>query len=146
VFASKRALPPPKSTVSVEYDKTASNLHFSRQTVSKPQMNLRNFNTQTISGILSEVSDARGQAPEGMRVAPPLVDSVEVAKAGFSSFQTVEFDVAITVESKGKGTPEIQVLAFKINGVGNENSQSQVSRMKFKVPVSLGEVHPHADR
>jgi hypothetical protein len=99
--------------------------------------------TQIIDGVWEAAKRARGR---GLSVNPP-VDSVVVGddslrrhpKTG-SFVQDVEFDIAITITegTERKGVAKMAIWGAGIGAEGKtDSSQSAVSRLRFKVPLTM---------
>lgn len=111
-------------------------------------MNLQDFISQALIEIAAGVKDAQARAP-GVNQRPQHIYTQ--SKTGGSNLilglgknnnpiHMVEFDVAVTssegTETKGGIAVVSGLISLGSQGKSQENSQS-VSRIKFKVPVSL---------
>lgn len=90
-------------------------------------MNLKEFTQKALTEIIEGVEATRSNSSRGLRLAQT------------DDNRTVEFDVAVSVETKSKaeGEAEIKVLAFVGAGgkVGQETTNSTITRIKFGVNV-----------
>lgn len=90
-------------------------------------MNLKEFTKQALTEIINGVEETRTMSSRDLRLT------------GTKENRTVEFDVAVTVETKKKteGETEIKVLAFAAAGghIGQETTNSTITRIKFGVNV-----------
>ena len=112
----------------------------------KPSMSLRQFVSESLSQIVSGVSDAHG---ENRRIAPPVAQRADLAYAihrdgvNTPAAFIVDFDVAVTVSKKSdttaKGGISIHVLEAGADRTTSAE-HSTVSRIKFQVPVTFDEV------
>ena len=103
---------------------------------------LRDFVSMILREIVLGVKDAQPLVEEQGSFLVPRVDSkttrmsLPIAGPGLRIVDYVEFDVALTA-IKGDDT-NLGVTLSVINiGGGTKDEQSTVSRVKFKVPISL---------
>ena len=111
-------------------------------------MELKDFVVQTISSLVDAVDDLQGKyESKGAIVNPPSAQSgSDVLQMGsenytFRRVQNVQFDVAVTVssETSGGGNAGIKVLSVELGGgAETAKSSSQISHVKFEVPIAFG--------
>jgi hypothetical protein len=97
-------------------------------TENRLRMDLQTFVRDSLVQIINGVREA--QAKEG-----ELGDRINPKQGGWK-IQDVEFDVALTVEKKTGGGLKVVAGVFGGEG-GHHREQSEVSRVKFVVPLVL---------
>ena len=106
-------------------------------------MDLKNFVSETIIQIAGGIKEAQ-EANTGAWVCPAIIFGEKgkpIANDDARSnidFQTVMFDVAVTVveSSEKKGEGKMAVLGLSLGGgVGAQQENSAVSHIKFDVPI-----------
>ena len=109
-------------------------------------MELDEFVAKTLEQIIKGVADAQNAVIRraAKAVINPYVGSAVPAdwldEGTGTLVQDVSFDVAVTVSESGKSGAGLQVGAFGIGaqiGGGSDRAHSEVSRIKFVVPVVL---------
>jgi hypothetical protein len=110
-------------------------------------MNLKEFIKETISAIVDATSELQNDFElQDVLINPPTAQSgSEVFQVGSGNYtmrrvQSIEFDVAVTAatETGASGKAGIKVLSMGIGGsVDHASSSEQVSRVKFKIPLTL---------
>lgn len=115
-------------------------------------MNLKEFVAESLVEIVAGVSDAQSRlANSGAHVSPTIKSLFTHSQTGGTNMalgwdneggliQSVDFDVAVTAiegaETKGGIAVVSGVYNLGAKGKSEETSQS-ISRIKFKVPISL---------
>ena len=112
-------------------------------------MDLKEFITETITGIVEATSELQQKYEgKGVIINPPLsLQNPNLYEEGgsshiYRSVETVEFDVAVSVE---KGTDvdakaSMRIFAAEAGAGGKRNTRNEtVNRIKFSVPIAL---HP----
>lgn len=105
-------------------------------------MNIQQFVTVALVEIASGVSDANDELENrkiSSRANPPKDRNDSTVRI---NRHEIEFDIAVTAEQKNgkKGEAGLKVLSVGAQGeMSSEKSQSTVSRIKFKIPLSLPE-------
>ncbi len=105
-------------------------------------MNIQQFVTVALVEIGSGVSDANAELQNrnvNSRANPPRDKNSSTYRA---NIHEIEFDIAVTAEQKSgkKGEGGLKVLSVGAQGeASSEKSHSTVSRIKFKIPMSLPE-------
>lgn len=102
-------------------------------------MDLKDFVSETLKQVILGVKDA--QASEGGENVNAENAGVPSGKNIFSAgtygtFTLVEFDVAISAESSGKGGANLKVFGVGFEGVG-EHKGGTANRISFAIPVRL---------
>ena len=94
-------------------------------------MKVREFVKETIIEIIQGVNDANDH----------LIETKQPGRAEpASTLEPVTFDIAVTVESEnqGEGKGNLSVVGIGFGGkVQSTASEATVSRVQFKVPLSL---------
>lgn len=115
-------------------------------------MNLKEFVAESLVEIVAGISDAQSRiADTGAQISPEINKLFVKSKTGGTNMalgwdknggliQIVDFDVAVTAiegtETKGGIGVVAGIFALGAQGKSEESSQS-ISRIKFKVPISL---------
>jgi hypothetical protein len=115
-------------------------------------MNLKEFVSESLVEIVAGISDAQSRLAEsGAKVSPKIRTIFSKSQTGGSEMalgwdinggliQVVDFDVAVTAiegtETKGGIGVVAGIFSLGSHGKSEESSQS-ISRIKFKVPISL---------
>ncbi len=102
-------------------------------------MDLKDF----VSASLQQISDGvrQAQAIEGGENINAENAGIPAGKNVFSSgmygnFTLVEFDVAVSAETKGRGGANLQVFGVGFEG-GGEHKAGSANRIAFAIPVRL---------
>ncbi len=107
-------------------------------------MELRDFVSKALSDIVGGVADAQKKAGDGVVVPDCMGDYFEYAKAGFSAFQIVDFEVTVRADEKSGREAGLSVVSA-VFGVGAGiksvfgKSGGHAATLRFKVPVRLPE-------
>lgn len=101
-------------------------------------MELREFVKSSLRDIIGGVSDAQNEIEKG-EIVPSLNESTfSTIESGVTSYQTIEFEVAVnTVEREGTEA-KLNVVAAVIGGsVGGSSSNdlAHAAKLAFKVPI-----------
>lgn len=102
-------------------------------------MELRTFIKEALVDIVGGVTDAQSEIERG-QIVPPVSGSFKSVETGISEIQSVEFEVAVTTESRKGSEAKLSVVAAVVGGgiKGQSDSGSEhVARLRFKVPVKL---------
>lgn len=106
-------------------------------------MELQEFISTVLVSLVRGVEDAQRQLKDSKATINPLGIRSQIAleqNKETPEFTNVEFEVALEVQSKGEqsGGVGVQMAVFKV-GVDGKNfeSESQVNRLRFSVPVHL---------
>lgn len=102
-------------------------------------MDLKDFVKASLQQILAGVKEAQESDPEGNINASNY--GVPAGKNVFSSndlgmFTLVEFDVAVSAETTGKGDANLKVFGVGVGG-GGEHKAGSANRIAFAIPVRL---------
>jgi hypothetical protein len=102
-------------------------------------MDLKDFVAATLEQILAGV--AKSQATElGTNINaenPGIPNGKNVFSGGsYGTFTLVEFDVAVSAETTGKGGANLQVFGVGFEG-GGEHKAAHANRISFAIPVRL---------
>src|SRR5271170_510803 len=102
-------------------------------------MELRHFISQALTDIVGGVEDAQTKAQKAV-IVPRMMDTTENAKAGFSAFQIVEFEVTVKADEKSgrEGGLSVVSAVFGVGGgIKSETGKSggHAATLCFKVPV-----------
>lgn len=113
-------------------------------------MELKEFVIETISSLADAVGELQEKYKEqGVIINPPTAQSgsdvmqLDSSNYTFRRVQNIQFDVAVTVSSETKKEGAgglklgIQVVSASLGGeAAQSNSSSQVSHVKFEVPIA----------
>ena len=112
-------------------------------------MELKEFVVETISSLADAVDDLQKKyEPQGVIINPPSAQSgsdvlqVDSSNYSYRRVQKVAFDVAVTVsqETNKAGKAGIKVFSAELGGeVGKADTSSQVSHVKFEIPIAYQE-------
>ena len=111
-------------------------------------MELDEFVAKTLEQIIKGVAGAQDavRRRDANAVINPSVGSAlppdRLDEGTGTLVQEVSFDVAVTVSESGKSGAGLQVGAFGVGGKmggGSKRARSEVSRIKFMIPVVLPE-------
>lgn len=107
-------------------------------------MDLKDFVKASLQQILEGVKEAQASDPDGNINASNY--GIPVGKNVFSAndlgiFTLVEFDVAVSAETSGKGDANLKVFGVGLGG-GGEHKAGSANRIAFAIPVRL----PDGDR
>jgi hypothetical protein len=113
-------------------------------------MDLKTFVAETLVQICEGVKDASAKAADhGAFISPAgsvrVCGDLSVAHYQARKVESVEFDVALTVDEKTSTGGKIGIMSslLNLNAEGkSDNSTISVSRVKFRVPVLLPEFGP----
>jgi hypothetical protein len=105
-------------------------------------MQLKDFVRETLEQILAGIREA--QASEGgAAINPKLGNMGPAAPKGnlmdggaLGMFSCVDFDVALSVETKGKAGANLKVIGIGVEA-GGDHSRGQANRIVFSVPLRL---------
>lgn len=110
-------------------------------------MDLKEFISETVSAIADATTDLQCRyTAEDILINPPSAQSgSDVYQPGSSNYtmrrvQNVSFDVAVTASSETslEGKAGIRVMSLEIGAKGDKSvSAEQVSRVSFKIPITL---------
>ena len=115
-------------------------------------MELREFISDVFASIIAGVSDAEAAAKEHGAVINPRGETTVYGRGGDMrtetkvktyEHQSVDFDVALTVESSNSKDAggKIAVMSAGLGGnVASSSKNSSVSRIKFSIPIILPSV------
>lgn len=103
-------------------------------------MELDEFITKTITGIIKGVNDSMEFAKTQNAVVNPLYQNV-VTGVHASKTNIIEFDIAVTISNEQSSGIKggIKILAFaSLNGnTSDKGINETISRIKFTVPIVL---------
>ena len=97
-------------------------------------MDLRLFVKEAIVEIMGGVSDAQDEVEFG-QVIPDAPAKTTIAP---SPYKTIDFEVAVTTESRDGSEDKVTVMAVILKGQGGDHKEraaSNVSKLKFSIPV-----------
>ncbi|WP_417602023.1 hypothetical protein [Pararhodobacter oceanensis] len=110
-------------------------------------MNLQEFITQTIEGIVDATSQLQKKyETEGIIINPPISDTDRDSfREGsdlhtFRRIEIIEFDVAVTAasESVGGGKAGLRIFSAEAGLEGkHERRSEEISRVRFSIPIVL---------
>lgn len=106
-------------------------------------MELREFISTVLVSLVRGVEDAQRQLKDSKATINPLGIRSQIAleqNKETPEFTNVEFEVALEVQIKGEqsGGVGVQMAIFRLGADGNNSeSESQVNRLRFSVPVHL---------
>lgn len=109
-------------------------------------MELKTFIKQTLLDIAGAIKEVNEDASTNMVVNPTKLigtrgTQVDVlTTSGAPLLQSIKFDVAVTVGSSAQEgeSSRIDIASAKVNTSGESlNTQEQISRIQFEVPVAL---------
>lgn len=107
-------------------------------------MDLKDFVAATLEQILEGVTKVQsselGRNVNAENVGVPSGKNV-FSGGTYGTFTLVEFDVAVSAETAGKGGANLQVFGVGFEG-GGEHKAGHVNRISFAIPVRL----PDGDR
>ena len=108
-------------------------------------MELKDFIKQVLADVTNAVSESRLDLKNGSIIAPSTSVRVQdgmVSQSKSASYTAkssdIEFEVAITAEDTGGKQGRISVLSSVVGlgvGVDKKSSNTEMSRIKFSVPV-----------
>jgi hypothetical protein len=103
-------------------------------------MDLKDFVAASLKQIVEGVKEAQASA-EGNHVNAVNGAGIPLGKGAYSggtfgNFTLVEFDVAVSAESAGKGGANLKVFGLGFEG-GGEHKAGSANRISFAVPVRL---------
>ena len=102
-------------------------------------MELSKFVEESLKQILKGVKQAQ-TAENGENInaeGANVPDGKNVYSAGtFGTFTIVEFDIAVSAETSGKGGANLQVFGVGFEG-GGEHKAGHANRIGFAIPVRL---------
>lgn len=108
------------------------------------EMDLKDFVAVTLQQILEGVKQAQSVA-DGTHINAEnagVPSGKNVFSAGtYGTFTLVEFDVAVSAETSGKGGANLKVFGVGVEG-GGERKAGSANRIAFAIPVRL----PDGDR
>jgi hypothetical protein len=105
-------------------------------------MDLRDFIAKALMDVVSGVQDAQSKTEKGTIVPSDMRDRVDIATAGFSVFQIVDFEVTVRADEKSGREGGLSVVSgvFGI-GAGIKSifgkSAGHAATLRFRVPVKL---------
>jgi hypothetical protein len=109
-------------------------------------MNLQDFVVETLSSIVDATNQARQRLGTDL-VAPgiSLVSSLDglgftrvQTQKGLRDFQSVGFDVAVTLTTDKAGKLSLGVAALGVGAdIGGDRRTEHISRVRFKIPLAL---------
>lgn len=106
-------------------------------------MELRTFITQALLDIAHGVSDAQAQVQSGTEIVPRTSDTIESAKSGLTRFQSVAFEICVTVDeskgSEGKIGVVSSLIGASMAGKSSNDSQKRTT-ISFAVPIAFDTV------
>ena len=102
-------------------------------------MDLKDFVAATLEQILAGVKQAQA-SPDGGHInadSPGLPNGKNAFSAGtYGTFTLVEFDIAVSAETAGKGGANLKVFGVGVDGSG-EHKSGTANRIAFAIPVRL---------
>ncbi|MBN8245225.1 hypothetical protein JF546_19595 [Nitratireductor aquimarinus] len=102
-------------------------------------MDLKDFVTASLQQIIDGVKEAQGvDGGDNINAQNAGIPSGKNAfSAGtYGNFTLVEFDVAVSAETSGKGRANLQVFGVGFEG-GGEHKAGSANRIAFAIPVRL---------
>ncbi|MEZ9418552.1 hypothetical protein BCS96_11445 [Vibrio breoganii] len=103
-------------------------------------MELDKFVAETLIAISRGVERAQQDATQNADINPSshgsAASKVMVVRESGKRIQSIEFDVALTVEDTAEGEGKITVFGSNIGG-GKVNKETLTSRVSFSVPMAF---------
>ncbi len=100
-------------------------------------MNLQTFITETLVEICHGVAEAQKRCPPNT-IVPGVRVQGQALQKDLTHFQTVDFEVSVSIDEKAKTGGKIRVTTgvFNIGGGGDsEVTSGHTATLKFKVPI-----------
>jgi len=103
-------------------------------------MDVKEFVAESLSQILEGVREAQ-RSDGGSDINAYNANSIPGGKNAFAAgqfgtFTLVEFDIAVSAETSGKGGANLKVFGVGIEG-GGEHTAGKANRITFAIPVRL---------
>lgn len=102
-------------------------------------MELREFVCETLKQVLAGVKEAqKSEGGEHINAASFVFpkDSKVFTSGSYGTFTIVEFDVAVSAETSGKGGANLSVFGVGLEG-GGQHKAGHANRVSFAVPLRL---------
>ena len=103
-------------------------------------MELKTFIKETLKDIIGAVQEAQEELNKGLIVPPLKEDYWKGIETGFTSYQSIEFEVSVNAVEQEGSEAKLNVLAAVVGGGVKGDSSSTAERtakLSFRIPVKL---------
>ncbi|MDB4257247.1 hypothetical protein N9818_00165 [Arcobacteraceae bacterium] len=101
-------------------------------------MELKNFIKEALKDVMDGVKEAQSEIKHGEIIPPINEETLQNVSSGFTSYQTIDFEVSVTTVEKEGSEAKLSVVAAVIGGHvkgDSSNTSGHVAKLGFKVPI-----------
>jgi len=101
-------------------------------------MELKNFIKEALKDIIHGVQEAQNEIKDGEIVPSINEETFTNVSTGFTSYQTIDFEVSVNTIEKEGTEAKLNVVAAVIGGHvkgDSTNTSGHVAKLGFKVPI-----------
>lgn len=99
---------------------------------------LKNFIKEALKDVMDGVQEAQREIEHGEIIPSVNEKSPDNVNSGFTSYQTIDFEVSVTTVEKEGSEAKLSVVAAVIGGHlkgDSSNTSGHVAKLGFKVPI-----------